>query len=65
MEDLLIISFRFIFQFVCLNLIKKPQKSVGVNFCGAKSSKIELFWGGFGIIKIKYRLNKSTFRYGN
>ena len=32
---------------------------------GAKRRKIELFWGGFGIIKIKYRLNNSTFRYGN
>ena len=34
-------------------------------FCGVKGSEIELFWGGFGIIKIKYRLNNSTFRYEN
>ena len=36
------------------------------NVClGAEGSKIELFWGGFETIKIKYRLNNSTFRYGN
>ena len=28
--------------------------------CGAKGSEIELFWGGFGTIKIKYRLDNST-----
>ena len=36
-----------------------------VPFSGIKGSEIELFWGGFGIIKIKYRLNNSTFRYEN
>jgi len=37
----------------------------GFIFGGAKRSEVELFWGGFGTIKIKYRLNNSTFRYGN
>jgi len=32
---------------------------------GAHRSEVTLFWGGFGTIKIKYRLNNSTFRYGN
>jgi len=32
---------------------------------GAKGSEIELFWGGFGIIIIKHRLNNSKFRYIN
>ena len=32
---------------------------------GAEGSEVELFWGGFRIIRIKYRLNNSTFRCGN
>tara|TARA_B110000037_G_scaffold143139_1_gene161918 strand:- start:380 stop:538 length:159 start_codon:yes stop_codon:yes gene_type:complete len=30
---------------------------------GVNGSEVTLFWGGFGIIKIKYRLNNPTFRY--
>ena len=36
---------------------------MGLFFGGDHRSEVTLFWGGFGIIKIKYRLNNPTFRY--
>ena len=55
----------FFHKYLSPKKIKTCKSNRYTGHCGAEGSKIELFWGGFGIIKIKYRLNNSTFRYGN